>query len=280
MPNKCPSKPSSASYQKLLRLLNRKGALHASLIDPDPRRQSPAEAAEMAAIADRLGSDVILVGGSTCVDQEAIRQTLVAIRARTAKPLFIFPGSAAYPFQEAEAVLFISLLNAGNPYFFSGQQAIGAMALKQSGVEAIGTAYLIVDPGGTAGWLADARPLPRHKPELAAAYALAAQYMGFKLVYLEAGSGAEQAVPCSLIKVVKSMLDIPLIVGGGIVCADSAAMTVKAGADIIVQGSFLEQSLPRDGGKALKVIIDAIHAAGSHLIDSPQTAAQSCQNPS
>ena len=124
--------------------------------------------------------------------------------------------------------------------------------------------YLIVQPGGTAGFVGDARLIPRDKPEIALGYALAAQYMGFQLVYLEAGSGADNAVPLPMIKLVASKLEIPLAVGGGINTPSQAAAVAEAGADIIVQGTIIERNILRDKGKTLKETIAAIRKAKKH----------------
>ena len=111
------------------------------------------------------------------------------------------------------------------------------------GLEPIPMAYIIIEPGGTVGFVGDARLIPRTKPELAGAYALAARYMGMRLVYLEAGSGADSPVPGVMVSLVKKLLgDVLLIVGGGIRSGDAAAELVKAGADLIVTGTAVERS--------------------------------------
>ena len=104
-------------------------------------------------------------------------------------------------------------------------------------------AYIIIEPGGTVGFVGDARAIPRSKPELAAAYALAAKYMGMRLVYLEAGSGADSPVPSNMVGMVKKALgEVQLIVGGGIRSGAAAAKLVRAGADMIVTGTAIELS--------------------------------------
>ncbi len=122
-------------------------------------------------------------------------------------------------------------------------------------------AYLIVQPGGTAGFVGDARLLPRHKPEIALGYSLAAQYLGFQFVYLEAGSGADNVVPLPMIELVSGNIDIPLAVGGGINTPDQAAAVVTAGANIIVQGTIVERTILEDKGKQLSDTIRAMHRA-------------------
>ncbi|MHA2407381.1 MAG: geranylgeranylglyceryl/heptaprenylglyceryl phosphate synthase, partial [Candidatus Ranarchaeia archaeon] len=125
-------------------------------------------------------------------------------------------------------------------------------------LEPIGMAYIIIEPGGTAGYVGQARPIPRDKPLLAGSYALAAQFFGFKLIYLEAGSGADNSVPLEMISTVKKYVDIPVIVGGGIRTKKQAADIIKAGADLIVQGTFVEETLLKDGPEKLRETIEEL----------------------
>ena len=133
--------------------------------------------------------------------------------------------------------------------------------IKTSSLEYLSMAYLIIEPGGTAGWVGNANLLPRNKPKLTAAYALAAEMYGFKLIYLEAGSGS-QSIPPETIKLCSQVLSIPVIAGGGVQSIDDAKKFVKAGADIIVMGSFIEKTVLKDKGIALKEIIDEIKNTG------------------
>ncbi|MHA1729683.1 MAG: geranylgeranylglyceryl/heptaprenylglyceryl phosphate synthase [Promethearchaeota archaeon] len=254
-------------YQYILESIKEQGAMHASLIDPDPQRQSIQLAGKMAFFADKAGTDMFLVGGSTCFDQEFINKTILEIKKNSDKPVVIFPGNINGVSKFADAILFISILNSTNQYFISGQQALGAYAVKKADIEPISTAYLIVEPGCTAGWMADVKPLPRDKPELTAGYALSAQYMGFKFIYLEAGSGSVDSIPEEMIRFLKKIIKIPLIVGGGINSLKDASKKVKAGADIIVQGSFLEDNLLDDEGKSLEKVIQSIKQAGKLKLD-------------
>jgi phosphoglycerol geranylgeranyltransferase len=137
---------------------------------------------------------------------------------------------------------------------------MSAPIIKTWALEAISMAYLLIEPGATAGFVGDAKLIPREKPNVAAAYALAAQYLGIKLVYLEAGSGANRAVPLDMIKTVAHTIDIPLIVGGGLNSTEAVTDCVRAGANIVVQGTFVEKTVPFDNGKALSEIIQAIQS--------------------
>ncbi|MCW3981926.1 MAG: geranylgeranylglyceryl phosphate synthase family protein, partial [Candidatus Bathyarchaeota archaeon] len=118
---------------------------------------------------------------------------------------------------------------------------LGAPIVKEHGLETLSMGYIIVGEGGTAGIVGRAVPIPYSKPELAAAHALAAQYFGMRFVYLEAGSGANQPVPPTMIKAVKKTVNIPVIVGGGIRNVEQAKTAVASGADIIVTGNIIEE---------------------------------------
>ncbi len=218
----------------------RQGPLHFTLIDPE--KQSPERAGVIAEEAERAGTSAIMVGGSAGIDLYSLDATVNEIKSRVKLPVILFPGDVSGVSKFADAIFFMSLLNSRNPYYITGAQAVGAKAVKLAGVEPISMAYLIVEPGGAVGWVGDAKPLPRDKPSLAAAYSLAAQYLGFKLVYLEAGSGASSPVPESLIKAVKATVEIPVIVGGGIREKEDAEKVIKAGADIIVTGTAVEEA--------------------------------------
>jgi phosphoglycerol geranylgeranyltransferase len=134
----------------------------------------------------------------------------------------------------------MSLLNSVDPYFLIGAQILGAPLVKKYGLEPISMGYVIVGEGGTAGIVGKAIPVPYDKPELAAAHALAGQYLGMHFLYLEGGSGAKNPVPPDMIRAVKQYVEIPLIVGGGIRSREQALAAASAGADIIVTGNVVE----------------------------------------
>jgi phosphoglycerol geranylgeranyltransferase len=250
-----------AIYDYIINKINEDGALHFSLIDPDPLHQSPSRAAKMAKFAENSGTDAILVGGSTAFDQSYVDKTIEAIKEKVEIPVIIFPGGLSNISPKADAILFMSLLNSKDPYFIIGQQALACFPIKMANLECISMGYLIIEPGSTAGWIGNAKLMPRNKPELTAAYALAAETFGFKLIYLESGSGSER-IPPEIIKMVSKYLKIPLIVGGGIKNKEDARMFVEYGADIIVMGTFIEKNIMNDNGASLKKIIDEIKDCG------------------
>ncbi|ANF21901.1 geranylgeranylglyceryl/heptaprenylglyceryl phosphate synthase [Thermococcus piezophilus] len=217
-----------------------KGKLHFVLLDPDDI--GPEMAGKIAEMSEEVGVDAIMIGGSTGAEGDVLDSVVRAIKESSSLPVILFPGSHGGINKYADAIFFMSLLNSRNPFFITGAQALGAFQVKRYRIEPIPMAYLIIEPGETVGWVGDAKPIPRHKPKIAAAYALAGQYLGMRLVYLEAGSGAPEPVPPEMIAVVKKVIDVPLIVGGGIRSGEQAKTAVKAGADIIVTGTAIEKA--------------------------------------
>ncbi len=253
----------SKTYEYIIDKLNIDGALHFSLIDPDPLQQSPMKAAKMAKYAELAGTDAILVGGSTAFSQSYVDKTIELIKKNVEIPIIIFPGGISNISQNADAIFFMSLLNSNTPYFIIGQQALASYLIKMANLEYISMGYLIIEPGASAGWIGDAKLLPRKKPKLTAAYALAAEMFGFKLIYLEAGSGGER-IPPEHINMCSKVLSIPIIAGGGVNNEEDARELIEAGADIIVMGTFIENNIMNDNGTSLKAIIDEIKVAGKN----------------
>jgi phosphoglycerol geranylgeranyltransferase len=217
----------------------KKQKLHLTLIDPE--KQTPEKAVEIAKHAVNGGTDGIMLGGST-TDFVELDLTAKALQEAVDIPIILFPGNTSGVSKYADAIFFMSLLNSTNPYWIVGAQALGAPMIKKMGIETISMGYLVVEPGGTAGWVGDAKMVPRSKSDIAVAYALAAEFWGMKLFYLEAGSGADQSVPEEMIAKVKNYTDLILVVGGGIRDGKTAQKIAEAGADIIVTGTVVESS--------------------------------------
>lgn len=228
--------------------------MHITLIDPE--EQSPEEAVEIAKQAKKAKSDALLLGGSI-TDQEVLNQTAKLLKENVDLPVILFPGNITGVTKYADALLFMSLLNSTNPYWITGAQALAAPSIFKMGLETIPMGYLIVEPGGTVGWVGDAKPVPRNKSDLAVAYSLAAQYLGMKVIYLEAGSGADSHVPVDFIMKVKKLTDLIVIVGGGIRTAEDAREVRDAGADIIITGTVVEET--DDVYNKIKELTDVIH---------------------
>lgn len=232
----------------------KKKKLHFSLLDPD--KQKPEAAGEIARISEKVGTAAIMVGGSTLVSQEQVDKTVKAIKDQSNLPVILFPSGAKYLSKYADAVFFMSLLNSRNLGYVIREHVKGASFVKKSGIEPISMGYVIVEPGMTAGKIGEVDLIKHDDIDSTVGYALAAQYLGMKFFYLEAGSGAPNPVSNEMISIVKKNIDIPLLVGGGIRDPKTAHEKAKAGADIIVTGTKLEQE--KNIKQALENIINAI----------------------
>ncbi|RLF05735.1 MAG: geranylgeranylglyceryl/heptaprenylglyceryl phosphate synthase [Thermoprotei archaeon] len=240
----------------LMERLEERGALHMALVDP--ARMGGEEARRVAECAERAGSAAIMVGGSIGVSEAMVDEVVLSVKDATSLPVILFPGSPTGLSRYADAVWFLSVLNSMNPYFIIIGQVQGAPIVRRYGLEALSLAYLVLGKGGTVGFISQARLIPYDRPEIAVAYALAAQYMGFKFLYLEGGSGGEP-VPPSLIRAVDECVEIPIITGGGIRTPELAMRAVEAGADIIVTGTLVEEA--NDVYARLKAVVNAIEEA-------------------
>ena len=232
----------------------KKKTLHFALLDPD--KQKPHIAGDIALTAKQAGSSAIMIGGSTLSTQYQVDQTVKAIKAKTDLPVILFPSAAKFLSKYADAVFFMSLLNSNNLNFIIREHVKGAVFIKQSGLEPIAMGYVIVEPGMTVGKVGEAELIKKDDTKTAVGYALAAQYLGMQLFYLEAGSGASYPVSNEMITAVKHSIDIPVIVGGGIRNAKIAREKAQAGADIIITGTALEKE--RNLKKKLTDIVQAL----------------------
>ncbi len=231
--------------------------LHMTLIDP--ARQDPEDSAEIANQAGLAGTDFIMIGGSTEIDRYRMDEAIVAIKKKCQRKVIIFPGSSSMISRHADAIYFMSLLNSRSPEFLFRHQVRAAPHLRRMKIESIPMGYLVFKPGMTVGRVGEADLLDNEDPESAVSYSMAAEMMGMKIVYLEAGSGSPTTVSPALISHVKKAISIPLIVGGGIRNASSAADIARAGADIVVTGTIVEGC--RDIYQRLSPIVEAVHSA-------------------
>jgi phosphoglycerol geranylgeranyltransferase len=215
------------------------GPLHVTLIDPD--KQSPEKARTMALEAEEGGSDIILVGGTSGVDRKKMDDTTRQIKGRVDLPVILFPASSITLSPHADGILFMSLMNSRSVQFVNREAVMGSQAIREMGIEPIPTGYIVVEPGMLVGEVGDVSLLERDDCESAVCYALAAQYFGMKLFYLEGGSGVWTPVPAEMVREVKRTIDIPLVVGGGISNPGEARNIVSAGADIVVTGTLIEK---------------------------------------
>jgi phosphoglycerol geranylgeranyltransferase len=229
---------------------------HWLLLDPDDF--TPREGVQIFRRAQANGIDGLLVGGSL-MHSDAFLAFVAAVKKAANVPVILFPGDATQLSPAADAVLFLSLVSGRNPVMLIGEHVKGAPLIKKFGIEPIATAYMLVESGAVSSveFMSNTRPLPRLKPKIAAAHALASQYMGMQMIYLEAGSGAPQSVPPEMISLVRATVEIPLIVGGGIRTPERAAEILAAGTDIIVTGNLVRE---KDGEQTLAAITKTVKA--------------------
>lgn len=214
----------------------------AFLVDPDKADRE--YLSKLTAKAETIGVDLFLVGGSLLTGGD-LDLCILSLKELSNIPIVIFPGSPSQISKNADGILFLSLLSSRNPEMLIGQQVVAAPYLKKSGLEIMGTAYLLIEGGKqtTASYISNSNPIPADKSEIAAFTALAGQYMGMPLVYLDAGSGANHAVSEEMIKEVSDKIEVPLIVGGGINSREKLDKAYQAGADMVVIGNALEKDL-------------------------------------
>jgi putative glycerol-1-phosphate prenyltransferase len=240
-------------YEKILKNNDRKK--FAVLIDPD---KYGLKGLNMVISSARESSvDFIFVGGSL-LTYDHLDDTLTSIKGQTDIPVILFPGSILQINEKADAVLLLSLISGRNPDLLIGKHVIAAPYLKNSSLEILPTGYMLIESGPitTAQYISNTIPIPRLKDDIAVCTAMAGEMLGLRLIYMDAGSGAEMPVSASMITKVKENISIPLIIGGGIRTPEQAMASCKAGADLIVVGNAIEKDY-----SCLKEIAHAIHSS-------------------
>jgi phosphoglycerol geranylgeranyltransferase len=213
----------------------------AVLIDPDK-----AEAAHLDKLfqsAHQRYVDLYLIGGSELRSGD-LELTVQAVRKRTNKPIVLFPGDPGQISPQADALLLLALLSGRNPEYLIGKQVEAAFALKESGLELIPTAYLLLgdEQKSAVARVTQTAPIPLSFREKILSTALSGQQLGFKMLYLESGSGAKHTIESTLVQEVSRLVDLPILVGGGIQHFDQVRELWDAGADVVVVGTALERS--------------------------------------
>jgi len=245
----------SSVYDYLMETRERHGAGFLVLFDPD--RASRKAAVEQAVRCCEAGVDALLIGTSLMMGN-GFSDYVASVRDTVDIPVIIFPGDMGQVTDRADAILFLSLLSGRNPEFIIGEQVRSAPLIRGFGLEAISTAYLLIESGHMTSveFMSNTKPIPSDKPEIAVSHAMAAEMFGMKFVYLEAGSGAEKPVPDAVVNAVASGVDIPVIVGGGIRTPDTVSAKIEAGASFIVIGNHLENDC---SGEDLRCFVRAAH---------------------
>ena len=220
----------------------------AILIDPD--KVSERRAHQLADLANECKVNCLLIGGSLVQDQ-SIHELIPLLKSFTNIPIVLFPGSLQQISPDADALLFLSLISGRNPDLLIGKHVEAAPLLKDSQLDIIPTGYMLIESGNftTAHYISNTLPIPRHKADIAVCTALAGQMLGLQLIYMDGGSGAQKAIPASMIQAVSQSINIPLVIGGGIRRPAEAMEAWLAGADMIVVGSAIEED---EEGKLLR----------------------------
>lgn len=204
---------------------------------------SPEVAIKKAVQACEGGADVLAIGGSVGVQGELLDMVAKEIKQQISVPVILFPGNIGTITKYADAMYFLTLMNSRNPYWLGQAQMLGAPLIKQFNIEAIPTAYLVVEPGGTVGWVGDAKLLPRNNPKITAGLAYTGELSGAHMVFTDAGSASSLGpIPVETVRAVKKSITVPYMVAGGIRNVDEATNIIKAGADMIQVGNIVEHS--------------------------------------
>jgi len=212
------------------------------LVDPDKFKNQNLFEKQYAWIKDSA-LDLIFVGGSQ-LSRDNFREVVISLKRIAGEiPVVIFPGSQMQLAEEADAILFLSLISGRNPEYLIGHQVLAAPIIKKMKLETLPTAYMLVNEGEITSvqYVSQTLPLPNSKPNLAKATALAGLYLGMKYFYIDAGSGAKYPVSPEVIQSVKSGTNSPIIVGGGLDSLERIKIAYESGADLLVIGNAIEK---------------------------------------
>lgn len=243
-------------YLQLLESKKAGRTLFTVLIDPDKVDAKSLEHLVQLGLEAKV--DYFFVGGSLVISNH-LDACIQQIKAACNIPVILFPGSPSQVSKYADALLYLSLISGRNPELLIGQHVISAPFVKKSGLEIMPTGYMVIDGGAptTVSYISNAAPIPSNKHEIAMCTAMAGEMLGMKLIYMDAGSGAQTPITEAMISAVAASINIPLIVGGGITDPEKAYLNCKAGANMIVIGNAIEKD-----PSLIKEMSAAIHASG------------------
>lgn len=213
----------------------------AVLIDPD--KQSPEQLIKTAKISQEQGVDLLFIGGSL-LTSDMLYHCVRTLKEISDIPVVLFPGNTYQIARNADAMLFLSLISGRNPDMLIGMHVLAAPYIKLSGLETIPTGYMLVDSGKptAVSYMSNSFPIPNDKKDIAACTAMAGEMLGLKLIFMDAGSGAQYTIPEEMISFVKQSIEVPLIIGGGVRDAKKLNSVFEAGADIVVVGNRFEEN--------------------------------------
>jgi phosphoglycerol geranylgeranyltransferase len=229
-------------YNEIIKSKNESVKLLAILLDPDKIVWENLD--NLISKINQSPATHIFIGGSL-VESNRIDELIIRLKLEINLPMVLFPGNPSQISNEADAILFLSLLSGRNPDYLIEHQVKAAPILKQTRLEIIPTAYILIESGNETAVtrVSKTKPIGRNDLDLVLATALAGEMMGNKLVYLEAGSGAKQVVPLEMIEFVAQNIEIPLLIGGGIVDLQGIQNAYNAGADLVVIGTAFENNI-------------------------------------
>ena len=227
-------------YEYLMDVVKRRGAGYIVLLDPD--RLDKKQMTTLVDAACNGGVDAFFIGSSIILNSE-FNTFVRLVKQHSTIPVILFPGSAMQVSRHADAILFLSLISGRDPNYLIGEHIKAAPVIRRLGVEPISTGYMLIESGRitSAEFMSNTRPIPRDKTDIAKATALAAEFLGMRMIYLEAGSGALYPVLPEMVQAVSEYVRTPVIVGGGIRKPEEARIRTEAGASFIVTGNVLEK---------------------------------------
>lgn len=246
-------------YQDILSRTEQGRKQIAVLVDPDKLLNKDIE--NIASNSAKSGVDYFFVGGSLLVNNE-LDQCIKTLKSNSEIPVILFPGNNMQLSWKADAILFLSLISGRNAEMLIGRHVIAAPYLKLSPLEVISCGYMLVESGKTTAvqYMSNTVPIPSDKMDIAICTAIAGEMLGLKLIYLEAGSGAQHSIPVSMIEQVKQNISIPLIAGGGLRTPETVSEAANSGADIVVVGNAFEKN-----SDLISEMADAVHKASKNV---------------
>jgi putative glycerol-1-phosphate prenyltransferase len=224
------------------KIQSQKGQI-AVLIDPE-KTNTEYQIVELVKKASFAQIDFFFVGGST-VSRIDLEKTVKLLKTHSKIPVVLFPGGSHQLSEKADALLYLSLVSGRNPDFLITHHVNSAQEIANMNIELIPTGYILVDGGtkSSVAYISQTTPIPRSQKSIAQNTALAAIFQGKKLIYFDAGSGANEIVPIEFVKQLRNEMEVPIIVGGGIRTIQDIETFKKSGVNVVVIGNHIEENI-------------------------------------
>jgi putative glycerol-1-phosphate prenyltransferase len=212
----------------------------ALLLDPDKATGEGLQ--EILRIASECNTDYILAGGSLTFN--SIDSLIDNVKSLCNIPIVLFPGNLLQLSLKADAILLLSLISGRNPELLIGNHVIAAPYLRSVREKLFPVGYILIGSGKKTSveYISQTEAIPADKSGLVVATAMAGEMLGFHMIYLEAGSGAENPVPPEIIRSVRENVAVPLAVGGGLRTSLEITNTFNAGANLVILGNGCEKN--------------------------------------